>query len=474
VAFHLTVLVAYSVALVAFGLFTSRHVRASGTFFVADRRLGPGLVFATFLAANIGAGSVIGASGLGYTDGLSAWWWVGSAGIGSLLLAFWVGPRIWRVAKEHGFYTAGDYLEHRYGSAVRATVATLLWFLTLVVLAAQIIAMSEILEWVVGAPRWVGAVLGGLVMTVYFAAGGLLTSAWVNMVQLVVLLGGFAIGVPLALSMAGGWDAVLAAAPPDPDGSSFLFGPGSGIVLVALLVPAFIVSPGLIQKAYGARDERALRIGVGLQGAVLLVFAFAPPLMGMIARTYDPALANPEFAVPVVLTEGLPLLLGALGLAAVFSAEISSADAILFMLATSLSKDIYKRYARPEATDEQVLRVARLAAVAGGVLGVLLAIVIPTVIDSLRVFYSVLGVSLFVPIAAGLHSRRPGVPEALAAIGVGIAVLFMVQLTALPSASRLFDPTLIAIVASGLAFAVVFLLRRRSRSPSQSSSETTD
>jgi SSS family solute:Na+ symporter len=144
------------------------------------------------------------------------------------------------------------------------------------------------------------------------------------------------------------------------------------------------------------------------------------------------------------------------------------------MLATSLSKDIYKRYARPEATDEQVLRVARLAAVAGGVLGVLLAIVIPTVIDSLRVFYSVLGVSLFVPIAAGLHSRRPGVPEALAAIGVGIAVLFMVQLTALPSASRLFDPTLIAIVASGLAFAVVFLLRRRSRSPSQSSSETTD
>jgi solute:Na+ symporter, SSS family len=461
VAFHLTVLVVYSAALIAFGLFTSKGVRASGTFFVADRRLGPGLVFATFLAANIGAGSVIGASGLGYTDGLSAWWWVGSAGIGSLLLAFWVGPRIWRVAKENGLYTAGDYLEHRYGSAVRATVATLLWFLTLVVLAAQIIAMSEILEWVAGAPRWVGAVLGGLVMTVYFAAGGLLTSAWVNMVQLVVLLGGFAIGVPLALSMAGGWDAVLAAAPPDPDGSSFLLGPGSGIVLVALLVPAFIVSPGLIQKAYGARDERALRIGVGLQGAVLLVFAFAPPLMGMIARTYDPALANPEFAVPVVLTEGLPLLLGALGLAAVFSAEISSADAILFMLATSLSKDIYKRYARPDATDEQVLRVARGAAVVGGVLGVLLAIVIPTVIDSLRVFYAVLGVSLFVPIAAGLHSRRPGVPEALAAIGVGVATLFVVRLSALPSASRLLDPTLIAIVASGLAFGTVFAVRRR-------------
>ena len=36
-------------------------------------------------------------------------------------------------------------------------------------------------------------------------------------------------------------------------------------------------------------------------------------------------------------------------------------------------------------------------------LGVLLAIVIPTVIDSLRVFYAVLSVSLFVPIVAGLQ-----------------------------------------------------------------------
>ena len=188
VALQLGMLVGYSVGLVVFGLWISRRVAGSDSFFVADRRLGPGLTFSTFLAANIGAGSIIGASGLGYTIGLSAWWWVGSAGIGSILLAIWVGPRIWRVATKSGLYTVGDYLEHRYGSAVRATIASLLWFATLVILAAQLIAMSEILEWVLGAPRWVGALLGGIVMTAYFSAGGLLTSAWVNVVQLVVLL----------------------------------------------------------------------------------------------------------------------------------------------------------------------------------------------------------------------------------------------------------------------------------------------
>jgi SSS family solute:Na+ symporter len=445
--------------LVAVGFLVGRRVEKADTFFVADRRLGAGLVFSTFLAANIGAGSIIGASGLGYRTGWSAWWWVGSAGIGSLFLALWLGPRIWRVATQNGLYTAGDYLELRYGSPVRATVATILWFLTLVILAAQLIAMSEIFEWVIGVPRWVGAVLGGVVMTAYFAAGGLLTAAWVNALQLVVLLGGFAIGVPIALERAGGWGPVVGGGS---GMSSFFFTPGSGLVLVALLVPAFIVSPGLLQKAYGARDERAVRIGIGANGLVLMMFALVPPIMGMIARTYDPALANPEYAVPLVLTEGLPPLLGALGLAAVFSAEVSTADAILFMLSTSLSKDIYKRYWAPEARDADVLRVARLAALAGGVAGILLAVVIPTVIDSLRVFYAVLGVSLFVPIAVGLHTRRPGVPEALAAIGVGIVVLLLMQLRG-AGGSLLLDPTLVGIAASGVAFVATFWLRRRAK-----------
>ena len=49
-------------------------------------------------------------------------------------------------------------------------------------------------------------------ITVYFAAGGLLTSAWVNVVQLTVKMVGFALALPLALAAIGGWDAVAARA----------------------------------------------------------------------------------------------------------------------------------------------------------------------------------------------------------------------------------------------------------------------
>jgi SSS family solute:Na+ symporter len=461
VPYQLAALILYSGGLTAFGVWMSRRVRDSNSFFVADRALGPGLVFATFLAANIGAGSIIAASGLAYSVGISAWWWVGSAGIGQLAFAAWVGPRMWRIAKEHGLYTAGDYLELRYGSPVRATIASILWLATLAILATQLIAMSEILEWVLGVPRWVGAVVGGVVMTIYFGTGGLLTSAWVNLIQLVVLLGGFAVAVPLAVSGAGGIEAVLAAAPEDPGYTSFWA--AGGLVSFVLLMPAFVVSPGLLQKGFGAVDARALRLGVGLQALVLLVFALVPTTLGMVAHVYAPALTNPDFAVPTVLTLGLPVALGAVGLAAVFSAEMSSADAVLFMLSTSLSKDIYKRYVRPDASDGQVLRIARLAAVLGGGLGVVLTVLIPTVIASITIFYSILSVSLFVPVVAGLYTRRPGVPEALAAIAAGITGLFAVRMSGLQAASRWLDPTALGIVASAIAFFVVLISRRPSK-----------
>ncbi len=458
--FELAVLLVYSAALIGLGLWIGRRVESTGGFFVANRKLGTALIFSTVLAANIGAGSTVGAAGLGYRDGLAGWWWVGSAALGTLILALWIGPRIWRIATQHGLYTMGDYLELRYGRSVRAAITGLLWIGTPALLAAQLIAMAKILEFVAGAPEWAGVLIGGVVMTAYFAAGGLLTSAWVNMVQLLVLVLGFAIALPWAWGAAGGWDGVVAAAPPAGDYLGFWQGGRSGWIYLAIVGPNFVVSPGLVQKVYGAVDERAIRLGLGAAAVALLVFAMVPPLFGMIGRVYDPTLVDHEHALMLVLTAGLPTLLGSIGLAAVFSAEISSADAILFMLSTSLSKDLYKRFVRPDADDRQVLRVARGAAVAGGTIGVLLALVLPSIIGALKIFYSLMAVCLFVPVLAGLYARRPGTPEALAASGVGVATLIAVKLADFTDPSPWLDASFLGLVASAVAFGLVFLVRR--------------
>jgi SSS family solute:Na+ symporter len=459
----LFLLLGYSVLLVLLGLWIGRRVDSSSDFFVAGRRLGPGLLFATLLAANIGAGSTVGAAGLGYEDGLAAWWWVGSAGIGTIVLGAWVGPRIWRVAKRWNLYTVGDYLEARYGTAVRVTVAILLWLATLAILAGQLIAAAWVLDAVAGLPKWAGCLTAGAVMTAYFASGGLLTSAWVNLVQLSVLLVGFAVALPVAIQGVGGWDAVVAAAPAGkPDWFAFGSSGDSGWTWLFLLAPAFIVSPGLLQKLFGARDEATVkRAGIAC-GLALLVFAFVPPLLGMTARALAPGLENAELALPIVLMEGLPLLLGALALAAVFSAEISSADAILFMLATSLSEDLWRRFVRPDATDREVLRTARVTAVFGGGLGVGLALLLPSVIGALAIFYTLLSVSLFVPLIAGLYCDRPGSTQAVTSIAAGVGAVILARAADLP-ASGLTSPYVVGLAASGAAFWLVGIPLRRSR-----------
>ena len=81
------------------------------------------------------------------------------------------------------------------------------------------------------------------------------------------------------------------------------------------------------------------------------MFAFAPAILGAIAHSQYPDLANRELALPTLMTKLLPGWLGLLTLAAVFSAEISACDAILLMLSSSLSIDLYKTFLRPAASD---------------------------------------------------------------------------------------------------------------------------
>ena len=149
-------LIGYCCLLLAVGAWASRSLRGAEDFFVAGRSLPAPLLFSTFLAANLGAGSTIGAAEFGYTEGLPAWWWVGSAGIGSLVLAFAVGPRLHRVAKCLGLYTVGDFLEARYGRATRLVIAALLLCGAPAILAGQIIAAGLVLR-VVGACQRLGA-----------------------------------------------------------------------------------------------------------------------------------------------------------------------------------------------------------------------------------------------------------------------------------------------------------------------------
>jgi SSS family solute:Na+ symporter len=449
----LLLLVVYSLGLIVIGAWIGRSVRQTGDYFVGGRSLGAGLIFATFLAPNIGAGSTVGATSIAYREGLSAWWWNGSAGLGSLILAFWIGPRIWREAKARNFLTVGDFLEFHFGPEVRGVAALLIWGGTLAILCAQLDGAAVVLKRAAGVPHAWGCLIAAAVMTTYFVAGGLASAARVNGIQLFVKLCGFGLAAPLAVVAAGGWHNVQAL---NAGHLTFFTGgsPIEGWPRIFLLGPAFFLSPGLIQKAYGARDERALTIGVALNGIALIAFAAVPTVLGLSARAIAPGLVSADDALPTILG-ALPLAVGGLALAAVFSAEMSAADAVLFMLSTSGGRDLYKGFMNRSATDAEVLRAARVTAVVGGALGFALTFVLPTVVDALRTFYSILVVSLFAPILGGLFLPRGGRGGALAAMVVGVSVLAATSVVTGGAGYGWATPAFLGLVSSAVTYFVL-------------------
>lgn len=457
----LALLLIYTVALTAFGVWIGRRVRGAADFFVAGRKLTWPLVGGTILAANIGAGTTVGTAGVAYRDGISAWWWNGSAGIGTLILALWIGPKLWQFASDRGHLTLGDYLEDRYSATVRGIVAGLLLIGTLAILAGQLIAGAAILGAIAGTPRWLGVAIGGIAMTIYFTAGGLLSSAWVNAVQLVVMIVGLAVALPMVLNHVGGFAAISVAPGVAPTfwDPMYSIGGMSGWAMLILLTPGFIISPGLVQKSYGAESVRALRIGVAVAGIVQLLFSFLPVLLGMAARVTHPGIASSNDVLPTLLANDLPVYIGALALAAVFSAEVSTCDAILFMLSTSSSKDLYQRFVNPSATPERILAVARIAGLAGGVAGMLLAIKLATVVDALRIFYSLMGTTLFVPVLGSLLFPRARAIDALTAIVCGVGSLLAVYFGTDRTGWQ--DPALWGLIGSAIGFAGSLGIARR-------------
>ena len=86
----------------------------------------------------------------------------------------------------------------------------------------------------------------------------------------------------------------------------------------------------------------------------------------------------------------------------------------------------------------------------------LLSIWLQTVIGAITVFYSLLVVTLFVPVIGGLYVRGPA--EAMAAVMAGVLTLGVVRF-GVAGGYPWVDPALSGIVASAVAFFGVLALR---------------
>ena len=103
---------------------------------------------------------------------------------------------------------------------------------------------------------------------------------------------------------------------------------------------------------------------------------------------------------------------------------------------------------QPESDPEASPHDESLCCGWGGLLSVLLAILLPSIIDGLTIFYGLLGVALFVPTLVGLYSNVPSAGTALGTIIFSVVVTLIVHVWTGGAGIGILTPYAIGIICA--------------------------
>jgi len=419
---YVVVLVAITGILLLVAVLRALSVKTKADYLVAGRTLPAWVLVLTLLTSWIGAGSLFAGAENAYRNGFAALWQPAGGWLG-LLLIYFIAPR----ARKFAQFTLPDLLEARYNQTARVLGTIAILFAYVAITSYQFKGGGNVLHLIF--PSAVtpeqGAYIIAAFVIVTTALAGMSSVAYMDVAigSLVTVI--CIVAAPMLLAKAGGWSGLHAALPP----THFqVLGNLTFVRAMEFLVPTMLLMLGnqvMYQKFFSAKTERDARISVvgWIVGTLVLetlivaiaVFGSALYPTGEVAR-------QPYEIIPYTARNGLPALLGALLLGAVFAKVISTASNYLFSPATNLIEDVFVRYLVPSATNKQILLFSRAAVAVLGCWALYQAIYAPSILAKMLYAYTIYSAAVTPVVLAAFYSKRATAWGAVAAIATGTAV----------------------------------------------------
>jgi SSS family solute:Na+ symporter/sodium/proline symporter len=419
---YAAVLIVIVVALLAVAVYRTFLVKTKADYLVAGRSLSAVVLVLTLLTSWIGAGSLFAGAENAYKNGFAALWQPAGGWLG-LLLIYFIAPR----ARKFAQFTLPDLLEARYNQTARVLGTFAILFAYVGITSYQFKGGGNVLHLIF--PDTITPELG----TYIIAAFVIITTAMAGMSSVAymdVAIGSLVtviciVATPMLFVKAGGWDGLHAALP----ASHFqVLGDLTFVRAMEFMVPVLLLMLGnqvMYQKFFSAKSERDARISVvgWILGTLLLeTLIVAIAVFGSALYRTGEVAKQPYEIIPYTARHGLPALMGALLLGAVFAKVISTASNYLFSPATNLIEDVFVRYIAPGASDKRVLIVSRLAVVLLGCWALYQAIYAPSILEKMLWAYTIYSAALTPVVLAAFYSKRVTAWGAVAAIAAGTVV----------------------------------------------------
>jgi SSS family solute:Na+ symporter/sodium/proline symporter len=432
---YVIVLAVIVAVLLGVAIYRTTTVKTKADYLVAGRSLPALVLVLTLLTSWIGAGSLFAGAENAYRNGFAALWQPAGGWLG-LLLIYFIAPR----ARKFAQFTLPDLLEARYNQAARVLGTFAILFAYVGITSYQFKGGGDVLHLIF--PDVVSNQLGTFIIATFVivstALAGMSSVAYMDVAigTLVTVIS--IIAAPYLLMQAGGWSGLHAALPAayfQPLGN-FSLGPGgvdqgAGMGLIRaleFLVPTMLLMLGnqvMYQKFFSAKSERDARVSVvgWILGTLLLeTLIVAIAVFGRALYPTGEVAMHPREIIPYTARHGLPALMGALLLGAVFAKVISTASNYLFSPATNVVNDVFVRYVAPDASHKRVLLVSRLAVVLLGIWALYQAVYAESILEKMLWAYTIYSAALTPVVLAAFYSRRVTAWGAVAAIAGGTVV----------------------------------------------------
>jgi sodium/proline symporter len=375
----------------AIGLLSERQARpTTEDYLVASRNVPAWLTALSSVATNNSGFMFIGLLGFTYRFGVQAIWlqlgWI----VGDVVCWLWIHRRVRQVSGELAVSSIPELLATRddhYRSTATAIVAGLLTLIFLAgYAAAQLNAGGTALHVLFGWERWLGAVIGAVIVVAYCFAGGIRASIWTDAAQAFVMLGSMAALLVFAVAEVGGPGALLDALEAAdaslvqwlPDDLAF----GFGLYFIGFIFGGLgaIGQPHILIRTMAIRSANDIPRARSIYFLWYIPFSISAVAAGLYTRVLLPELlagipaaeaaAAAELALPELATLLLPSVLLGMLLAGVFAATMSTADSQILACSAAVTQDIYptwrRSYIASKIATVSVTAVALAIAVWGG------------------------------------------------------------------------------------------------------------
>ncbi|MGO1948859.1 MAG: sodium:solute symporter family protein [Mycobacteriaceae bacterium] len=408
----IAIVVVYMAAMIGVGLYARTKIKDSEDYHLAGRRLGVVMLAGTLAATEIGGGSSVGVAERAYGDwGLSAGWYVVSAGIALVLVSF-VAPAMRRSMAT----TVPQVIGNRYGTASQVITATLALVAMVALTAVQITATATIVSVLGGLNFELAIIITGVIVVFYTWLGGMWSVTLTDFIQFFIIIFGFALAVPFAINNAGGWDTITANLPEGQLGFTKIGWP-TIIGLIIMYTMTFSTGQEAVQRYYSARSPKVAVRGSLLAGVLMALYAFIPAILGLVALAVYPDIEGNN-ALATVATGLLPTLMAGLLLSAVMSATLSSASGDMLGAASIFVKDLLPRV-KKDVTATQELKISRWAVIISGAIATLISLGSQAIIPLLIFAFTMRSAGPFSAYIFALMSRRTSRRAGLVSIILG-------------------------------------------------------